>query len=151
MTHAAEEWTDRFGRLHMSCTECEAAWPCRESSVKPAGWLVPLTTPSKPEYVEANAAIEVVAHGFGVTVDDIMGPGRSRHILIARHCAMAVVKEMSLLSFYEVGRIFGRDHTTVHSAVSRVMGDPDMRRGVELVVEELRPVPNLFAVGGEGA
>lgn len=145
MSHAAEEWTDRFGRLHTSCSECEQPWPCRESNVKPAGWLVPLVRPSRPEYAAGDAAIDVVAHGFDVSVDDIMGRSQLRHVLIARHCAMAVVKTMSLLSFAEVGRIFGKDHTTVQNAVSRVMGDPDLRRGVELIVEELRPTPQLFA------
>lgn len=66
MSHAAEEWTDRYGREHTSCGECEESWPCRESSVKAAGWLV-------PGFLSAKDVISTVAHGFGVTVDDVLG------------------------------------------------------------------------------
>lgn len=142
MSHTAEEWTDRFGRQHTSCGECEEAWPCRESTVKPPGWLL-------PGYVNARQLVDAVAHGFAVTSDDIMGGSQRRHIQTARVCSMAVVKQATGWSYAAVGDFFGRHHTSVMNATERVMADPEMAEAVRLVVEEVAPQRRLFAVPGE--
>lgn len=80
-----------------------------------------------------------------------MGASLKRHVLIARHCAMAVVKETTALSYTSIGALFGKDHTTVMNAVRRVMGDPELAESVRLVVEELSPHPQLFAVADREA
>jgi chromosomal replication initiator protein len=39
---------------------------------------------------------------------------------MARHIAMYLVRELMDLPFARVGKVFGRDHTTVISAVDKV-------------------------------
>lgn len=60
-----------------------------------------------------------VAKRHGVTVAEIMGKSRQRHIAAARQDAM----RQMLLEFGDaaaaVGRMFGRDHTTVLHAVRK--------------------------------
>lgn len=87
-----------------------------------------------------------VARGFRVTPEEILGRSQTRHIAIARMTAMAVVRQATSLSYPAIGRLFDRDHATVISGVAKVMGDPDLARGVAEVVDELSPPPRLFAV-----
>ncbi len=111
---------------------------------RPDGYLVPDT-------LDAEAILSEVARGFRVSVEEIVGPSRAARVCVARACAMAVVREATDLSLPAIGRLFDRDHTTVMHHHQRVMADRALRRGVELVLEELRPAPQLFSVeGGTG-
>lgn len=107
--------------------------------MRPAGYLL-------PKRITVDHMVAEVARGFDVTVAEIIGQSRTRTITTARACAMAVLRSATDLSFPAIGDIFDRDHSTVMHAVAKVMGDPELRRGVELVVEELSPPPRLFAV-----
>lgn len=107
--------------------------------MRPDGYLL-------PDGVTVDHIVAEVARGFNVTVEEIVGPSRARALTTARACAMAVVRAGTDLSFPDIGDVFNRDHTTVMHHVAKVMGDPELRRGVELVVEELSPPPRLFAV-----
>ena len=55
-----------------------------------------------------------VAAERGITVDDLKAHNRVRHLVQARCEAMRrVAEEWEWLSYPIIGRIFGRDHTTV--------------------------------------
>lgn len=143
MSHAAETWTDRGGQEHTSCTECEEPWPCPSASGRrPAGYL-------RGGRLTVDRIVAEVARGFDITVDDILGDSRRKHVCVARACAMAVVRQATGWSFTVIGGHFGRDHTTVMSNVQRVMGDPELAEAVRLVVDELSPPARLFAVPTE--
>lgn len=107
--------------------------------MRPDGYLL-------PRGITVDRIVSEVARGFGITVEEIVGPSRSPVIVTARACAMAVVRNTTDWSLSQIGRYFDRDNTTVVHHVSKVMGDPELRREVELVVEELSPHPSLFAV-----
>ncbi|ACU52976.1 chromosomal replication initiator protein DnaA [Acidimicrobium ferrooxidans DSM 10331] len=67
------------------------------------------------EVIAATAAL------FNLTPEDITGASRKRPVAVARQIAMYVVRELTELSYPEIGRAFGgKDHTTVMHAVSRV-------------------------------
>lgn len=106
---------------------------------RPDGYLQPCR-------MTVDRIIDEVARGFDVTTGDIIGPGRSRVVLMARACAMAVVREWTDLSYPRIGYFFNRDHTTVMYSIRKVMDDPELSEAVRLVVEELSPPPRLFAV-----
>jgi chromosomal replication initiator protein len=56
----------------------------------------------------------VVADFFGITVEDLVGPSRSRALVHARQIAMYLCRELTDLSLPRIGEKFGgRDHTTV--------------------------------------
>lgn len=66
-----------------------------------------------------RAAIEQVAATHGVHTADLMGRSKSRSVARARQEAMVRVRALGY-SLPEVGRIFGRDHTTVVHACRQV-------------------------------
>lgn len=65
--------------------------------------------------------IRIVAAKHGVSVTDIKSQTRTLHIVEARHEAMALVYQLRPdLSLPAIGRVFGRDHTTVLHAARKL-------------------------------
>ena len=64
---------------------------------------------------------KVVAEFYDISVKDLMGKKRTRHIARPRQMAMALARELTNNSFIEIGQSFGgRDHTTVMHACDKV-------------------------------
>lgn len=94
-----------------------------------------------------EAIVAEVARGFGLSYDDVTGPCRARHLIRARVIAMAVVRRATDLSYPQIGRLFGRHHTTVVHHVAKVTADAELARAAEAVLAELSPHPQLFEAG----
>lgn len=72
-------------------------------------------------HVPAIDIIKDTALAYGLSVAIIRGPSRSRHVVIARHEAMARVHVARPdLSLPALGRIFNRDHTTLLFALRKL-------------------------------
>ncbi|TGP50161.1 chromosomal replication initiator protein DnaA [bacterium M00.F.Ca.ET.230.01.1.1] len=64
---------------------------------------------------------KVVAEFYDISVKDLMGKKRLRHIARPRQIAMSLARELTNNSFTEIGQSFGgRDHTTVMHACEKV-------------------------------
>lgn len=63
--------------------------------------------------------IREIARQHGVSPEAILGRSRYPKDIKARHAAYAAVRERKGISYPAVGRIFGRDHTTVLSGVRK--------------------------------
>jgi chromosomal replication initiator protein len=67
-----------------------------------------------PPQVTLREILESVAHAYGFSIKEIVGPGRTRPLVAARHVAMYLVREMTDLSFSAIAWELGnRDYTTV--------------------------------------
>ena len=67
------------------------------------------------------AILESVAARHQVTVKEIMSADRTWRVIAARHEAMAdVVEARPDWSYPKVGRLFGKDHTTVINALQKL-------------------------------
>jgi chromosomal replication initiator protein len=70
--------------------------------------------------------LEETAHYYGLSVDDLVSPSRSRPLTTARHVAMYLLRECTAMSYVRIGELFGgRDHTTVLHGVTKI--DKNMR------------------------
>ena len=79
-------------------------------SINPVTAHVPLPTPR--DYT--RAIIREVAEAHGVTLAEILSDYRDHRIVAARRAAiLAVIRMKPHLSLPDVGRVFGRDHTTI--------------------------------------
>src|ERR1700757_80628 len=83
-----------------------------------------------PERIDIAQAI--VAHAYGVSVEEIRGPGRACiRASHARQVAMYLSHVVLSQSLTEVGRAFGRDRSTASYACNRIedlRDDPDVDR-----------------------
>ncbi|MDR1798280.1 MAG: chromosomal replication initiator protein DnaA [Bifidobacteriaceae bacterium] len=79
-----------------------------------------LITDSQTE-ITASLIIGQTANYFSVSIDEILGPSRTRTLVDARQIAMYLCRELTDLSLPAIGREFGgRDHTTVLHAEKKV-------------------------------
>jgi chromosomal replication initiator protein len=70
--------------------------------------------------------LEETARYFGLAVDDLVSPSRSRPLTTARHVAMYLLRECTAMSYVRIGELFGgRDHSTVLHGVTKI--DKNMR------------------------
>ena len=59
------------------------------------------------------ALIRAVARRHGVTVREIMGRRALSHLVAARRAAIVAIYDNFPDSLPQIGRLFGRDHTTI--------------------------------------
>ncbi len=91
--------------------------------------------------VTPESVISTVAHHFNLRQRDLRSSSRSRRIASPRQIAMYLIREHCALSYPEIGRRFGRHHTTaLHSVrmVKRRLDDSGaLRAAVTLLEKEL--------------
>ncbi len=75
---------------------------------------------SQPIGVVIDNILEKVSFTFGVTPEQIKSEKRDANINSARQAAMYIIREITNLSQDEVGKVFGRNHSTVNSALKNV-------------------------------
>ena len=64
--------------------------------------------------------LEEVGRSYGVSAADIKGKKRTQNIAEARKMAMYIIRQVCELSMEDIGKEFGRDHSTVVYSISNV-------------------------------
>ncbi|MFQ5351903.1 MAG: chromosomal replication initiator protein DnaA [Candidatus Binatia bacterium] len=103
----------------------------RLSDISPEARARPITP---EEIIRATAAT------FDLPADDLLAPTRRQPIAVARQVAMYLCRDFTDLSLPALGKIFGRDHSTVHHAVNKIRGLVQTDRHVLDVVNEISQV-----------
>jgi chromosomal replication initiator protein len=92
---------------------------------------------AEPE-ITASLIIAQTASYFGLAIEDLCGPSRSRNLVTGRQIAMYLCRELTDLSLPKIGQQFGgRDHTTVMYANNRIRAELAERRSTFNTVTEL--------------
>ena len=68
----------------------------------------------------AEDIIGIVCRLGGIAQAELLGGSNKRHVVLARHVAMWVLYRHAGMSKLHIGRLFGRNHATVHYAIMRV-------------------------------
>ncbi|HET9137826.1 chromosomal replication initiator protein DnaA [Actinophytocola sp.] len=88
--------------------------------------------------ISAATIMAVTAEYFGVTIDDLCGPGKTKALAQARQISMYLCRELTDLSLPKIGQTFGgRDHTTVMHADKKIRKEMAERRRIYEQVQEL--------------
>ncbi|HEV7935749.1 MAG TPA: chromosomal replication initiator protein DnaA [Actinomadura sp.] len=92
---------------------------------------------SGPEITAATIMAQTATY-FGIAIDDLCGPSRSRVLVTARQIAMYLCRELTEMSLPKIGQQFGgRDHTTVMHAERKIRSLMAERRSIYNQVTEL--------------
>lgn len=77
--------------------------------------------PLKPRTPKVSEIIGATAAYFKIAPDEILSGRRIKPLVIPRHVAMYLARQLTLRSFPEIGRFMGgRDHTTVLHACNKI-------------------------------
>ncbi len=99
--------------------------------------------PRKHKKVSAPLIMELVSDKFNLEVKDLTGKRRTKNIAAARHIAMYLCRDITALSYPEIGRLFGgRDHSTAIHAFKTVekkmLGSQEYKQELESIRNSIR-------------
>jgi len=97
---------------------------------------------TKPRQITAVFITEKTATMFGLEVEQLRGKSRTRDLVHARQVGMYVCRELTDLSYPQIGKEFGgRDHTTVIHAYDKISNLMQERRktydDVTLLIQQI--------------
>lgn len=96
---------------------------------------------SQPVSVVIDNILEKVSFTFGVTAEHIKSEKRDANINSARQAAMYIIREITNLSQEEVGKVFGRNHSTVNSSLKNVQqkmsSDPKYKNLINDIIKNI--------------
>lgn len=96
-------------------------------------------SPNTKKTITPELIINVVAEHYAITSDQIRSKIKSRPIAYPRQVAMYLCRELTSLSFDEIGTLIGdRDHSTVHYAYNKVAEDIQKDESLSHTIEILR-------------
>jgi chromosomal replication initiator protein len=88
--------------------------------------------------ITSGLIMDLVAEFFDLSVDDLCSKSRSRQLVNARQIAMYLVRELTDMSFPQIGKAFGgRDHSTVMHAKDKIATLMKERHAIYEQVQEL--------------
>lgn len=95
-----------------------------------------------PSPIPVDRIIEVVARTSQVDVKEIRGKHKTARLVNARHVAMYLARHMTELSTPEIGRAFGKDHSSVMYACEKIKREvathPQMGQWITKLMEEIK-------------
>jgi chromosomal replication initiator protein len=106
-----------------------------ETAVAALQDIAPQRSPSLEEIVKA------VAHFYGLSVEDLKSPRRSKEVALPRQVAMYLGREETDASLLEIGEALGgRDHSTIlygYEKISSLAEEDSLRRQLLSIKEML--------------
>jgi chromosomal replication initiator protein len=82
---------------------------------------------------------KVVANFYGISVEEMVGKRRDRHIVFPRQVAMFIIREETASSLPAIGQAFGgRDHTTVLHSYEKIVNDCKEDSRVSAEIQKIR-------------
>lgn len=92
--------------------------------------------------IEPSFILNYVAKKFKIEEKDIVGTDRSSNISLARHISMYIIRELTELSYPNIGAYFGKDHTSVIYACRKMREstnkDPVLKRNVDRYIRDIK-------------
>lgn len=92
--------------------------------------------------IEPSFILNYVAKKFKIEEKDIVGTDRSSNISLARHISMYIIRELTELSYPNIGAYFGKDHTSVIYACRKMREstkkDPVLKRNVDKYIRDIK-------------
>ena len=77
-----------------------------------------------PGNIPSSAMVEkILSHTskkYGISVEDLKSKKKTDSIASARHVAIYIIRSLTDLSYKDIGKVFGRDHSTIISSVNKI-------------------------------
>ena len=91
---------------------------------------------------------EVVCRYYHVSLDDLRSRSRRKNLVLCRNVAIYLCRKMTDLSLEAIGRLFGRNHSTVLYSINTLENicrkDPKIRGQVDLLTEQIKKTVNTI-------
>ena len=104
------------------------------------GCIEELLGGAEPLSVTIEKIYTAVQKKYGIRKEDILGQKRNKEIAEARHICIYLIREITEISYPQIGKIFSRDHATVISSydkVSKKLNDPMFNVEIKTIIPEV--------------
>ena len=75
---------------------------------------------AEPVSVTVDKIFSAVYQKYGISKEDLTGKKRTKEIANARHITIYLIRELTEMSYPNIGKLFGRDHATVIASYNSV-------------------------------
>lgn len=100
------------------------------------------------EQVPASEIVQIVSAFFNIPLPNFFIPNRKRDVVNAKYTAMWLLRHKKFMTFPEIGRHFGVDHSTVMHGVQTVSNlmtvYPYMRHDMDDLIEIIKGTKSLY-------
>lgn len=97
---------------------------------------------AEPVTVTVDKIFTAVYKRYDVRREDILSTKRTKEIANARHIAIYLIRNITEMSLPNIGKVFGRDHSTVKSSVDliekKLAQNPVFRNEIEEISKEIK-------------
>ena len=104
--------------------------------------LTNLLPDSNQVYLTIEGIQNFIASYFSIKKTDLLGSKRNKQFVVPRQIAMYLCRELINESFPQIGSSFGKDHTTILHAYTKVTKelekDPALRDTLEDIKEKIK-------------
>ena len=90
-----------------------------------------------PDPVTVEKIVEEVSRTYNVSVDDIFSKKKSADIAYARQVSIYIVNKLIKMSSIEIGKKFGKDHTTILYTIDKINGILKENKFERSIVEDI--------------
>ncbi|MGN0161306.1 MAG: chromosomal replication initiator protein DnaA [Lachnospiraceae bacterium] len=102
-----------------------------------------LISPNAHREITVEYIIQIVADHFGITITDIISPKRKAEIAYPRQIAMYLCSECFNKTLTHIGKIMGKDHSTVYHGVEKIKddikNDESTKNTIEILKKKINP------------
>ena len=92
--------------------------PVNETVIK--NFIKDLINEEREDPLTIDEVISEVSRTFGVSKEDIFSKRKTQEVVYARQVSMYIIREISQMKYKEIGRLFGKDHSTVLYTIDKV-------------------------------
>jgi len=93
--------------------------------------------------LEPDKIVTQVAEHYKLSIEKLLGRDRTKDVAYSRQIAMYLLREVSKISFPQIGEVLGgRDHSTVMSAIEKIKdqyknGDGRVKKDIDFLTQKL--------------
>jgi chromosomal replication initiation ATPase DnaA len=87
--------------------------------------------------IRTGLILKVSAKYFGVDIAEILSERRTLKAMVPRHITMYLARELTSLSYPQIGACFNRDHTTVLYACDKITQQVASNSRIKTIVDEI--------------
>ncbi len=99
--------------------------------------IAELTAGNEPVSQTVDRIISKVASNYGLTSSDIKSRKKTKEIATARHICIYIIRNITDMSLPAIGKIFGRDHSTVMASLSVIENERKKSPILDVEIKDL--------------
>ncbi len=94
---------------------------------------------ARDEYIPSpEVIVEETAKYYSMDARQILGTSRTKDVVLARQVSIYLIRSITNLSLPEIGKVFGKDHTTIMHSLGRVENQMKTNRELGEIIRDIK-------------